>query len=226
MNVTYLAEANWSRLSGTLVDAIKDTLIMVATTMVLAGIIGLVLGILLYTTRPGGILQNKVIYFIINILVNFVRPIPFIILLAFVQPLTVAVLGSSIGREPATFVMVIAATFAVARIVEQNLVALDPGVIEAARSMGASPWKIITTVIIPEALGPLVLGYTFLFIGIVDMSAMAGYIGAGGLGDFAIVYGYRSFNDAVTWTTVAVIIVIVQIAQLGGNWLSKKIMRR
>ncbi len=111
--------------------------------------LGLVLGVLLFTTRPGGILQNKVVYFIINILVNFVRPIPFIILLAFAQPLTVAVLGGSIGREPATFVMVIAATFAVARIVEQNLVAIDPGVIEAARAMGASPWKIITSVIIP-----------------------------------------------------------------------------
>ena len=104
--------------------------------------------------------------------------------------------------------------------------AIDPGVIEAAKAMGASPLKIIFTVIIPEALGPLILGFTFMFIAIVDMSAMAGYIGAGGLGDFAIVYGYRSFNDAVTWTTVAVIIVIVQIAQLGGNWLSKKIMRR
>ena len=100
MNVTYLAQANWDRLGGTLVDAIKDTLIMVATTLVVAGIIGLVLGILLYTTRPGGILQNKPIHFVINILVNFIRPIPFIILLAFVQPLTVAVLGSSIGREP------------------------------------------------------------------------------------------------------------------------------
>ena len=79
--------------------------------------------------------------------------------------------------------------------------------------------------IIPEAL-PLILGFTFMFIAIVDMSAMAGYIGAGGLGDFAIVYGYRAFNDQVTWITVAVIIVIVQIAQLGGNWLAKKIMRR
>ena len=224
MNVTYLAQANWDRLGSTLVDAIKDTLIMVATTLVVAGIIGLVLGILLYTTRPGGILQNKPIHFVINILVNFIRPIPFIILLAFVQPLTVAVLGSSIGREPATFV--IAATFAVARIVEQNLVALDPGVIEAARAMGASPWKIITTVIIPEALGPLVLGYTFLFIGIVDMSAMAGYVGGGGLGDFAIVYGYRAFEWEVTVVATLIIIVLVQAAQFFGNWLSAKIMRR
>ena len=226
MNVTYLAEANWERLSGTLVDAIKDTLIMVATTMVVAGLIGLVLGVLLYTTRPGGILQNKFIYFIINILVNFVRPIPFIILLAFAQPLTVAVLGSSIGREPATFVMVIAATFAVARIVEQNLVAIDPGVIEAARSMGAGPWKIIQSVILPEALGPLILGYTFIFIAVIDMSAMAGYIGGGGIGDFAIVYGYRQFEPQVTWAAVIVIVVVVQLAQLLGNVLSKKVMRR
>ena len=109
---------------------------------------------------------------------------------------------------------------------EQNLVTIDPGVIEAAKSMGASPLRIIFTVIIPEALGPLILGFTFMFIAIVDMSAMAGYIGAGGLGDVAIVYGYRAFNDEVTWITVLVIIVIVQAAQLFGNWLAKKVMRR
>ena len=157
---------------------------------------------------------------------NFVRPIPFIILLAFAQPLTVAVMGGSIGRGPATFVMVIAATFSVARVVEQNLVAIDPGVIEAARSMGASPWKIITSVIVPEALGPLILGYTFLFIAIVDMSAMAGYVGGGGLGDFAIVYGYRAFEWEVTVVATLIIIVLVQAAQFFGNWLSSKVMRR
>ncbi|APT93173.1 methionine ABC transporter ATP-binding protein [Corynebacterium phocae] len=226
MTTNYLAEANWDRLGGALVDAVFDTLIMVATTMLCAGFFGLVLGLLLYTTRPGGILHNRAVYLLINVAVNFVRPIPFIILLAFVQPLTVLAMGSSIGRGPATFVMVIAATFAVARIVEQNLVAIDPGVIEAARSMGASPWKIITTVIIPEALGPLVLGYTFLFIGVVDMSAMAGYVGGGGLGDFAIVYGYRAFEWQVTVVATLIIIVMVQAAQFFGNWLSARIMRR
>ena len=119
-----------------------------------------------------------------------------------------------------------AATFAVARIVEQNLVAIDPGVIEAARSMGAAPWTIVRTVILPEALGPLILGFTFMFIAIVDMSAMAGYIGGGGLGDFAIVYGYRAFDLEVTYVATFIIIIIVQIAQLFGNWLSKKVMRR
>ena len=221
-----LAEPNWDNLGPTFLDAIGDTLWMVAITMVVGGLFGLILGMLLYTTRPGGILRNNVVYTLINIAVNFFRPIPFIIMIAMLYPLTLEVVGTTIGRAAATFVMCFSATFTVARIVEQNLVAIDPGVIEAAKAMGASPLKIIFSVIIPEALGPLILGLTFMFIAIVDMSAMAGYIGAGGLGDFAIVYGYRSFNDAVTWTTVAVIIVIVQIAQLGGNWLSKKIMRR
>ncbi|QNE88988.1 ABC transporter permease [Corynebacterium incognita] len=213
-------------MKDTFITAIIDTLIMVGTTMVVGGILGLGIGLLLYTTRPSGVLANKAVYTVLNVLVNFVRPIPFIILLAFVQPLTVAVLGSSIGREPATFVMIIAATFAVARIVEQNLVSIDPGVIEAARAMGAGPWTIIRTVIIPEALGPLILGYTFLFIGVVDMSAMAGYVGGGGLGDFAIVYGYRAFDWKITVIATLVIIVLVQAAQFLGNWLSAKVMRR
>lgn len=226
MNTMTLAQMDWDRLGGTFQNAIGETLYMVAVTLLLSGLFGLLIGLVLYTTREGGLLSNKVVYWVTNILVNIIRPIPFIILLSAIGPLTDLIVQSRIGMEAAIVGMVVAATFGGARIVEQNLVSIDPGVIEAAKAMGASPWKIITTVIIPEALGPLILGFTFMFIAIVDMSAMAGYIGAGGLGDFAIVYGYRSFNDAVTWTTVAVIIVIVQIAQLGGNWLAKKVMRR
>lgn len=225
MTTTLLA-ADWDRLGPTFVDAIWDTLYMVIITLVLAGFLGLLVGILLYTTRQGGILQNRAVYWLMNLLVNFVRPIPFIILIAMMAPVTIQAVGTTIGRNPAVFVMVIAATFSVARIVEQNLVAIHPGKIEAARAMGATPWRIIRTVIVPEALGPLILGYTFLFIAIVDMSAMAGYIGAGGLGDFAIVYGYRAFDTEATWAAVLVIVVIVQLAQILGNWLSKKIMRR
>ena len=225
MTTTYLA-ADWDRLGGTFLDAIGDTLVMVTLTMVLGGIGGLLIGLLLYTSRAGGILQSKPIYWVLNILVNFVRPIPFIILIAMLAPLTLQVIGTTIGRSAAIFIMCIAAAFAVARIVEQNLVAIDPGVIEAARAMGASPWRIIRTVIIPEALGPLVLGYTFIFIAVVDMSAMAGYIGGGGLGDFAIVYGYRAYDLEVTYAAVIVIVIIVQIAQLFGNWLSRRILRR
>ena len=225
MNQMIMA-ADWDRLGGTFRDAILDTLFMVAITMVVSGLLGLAVGLLLYTTRAGGILQNKVVYTVLNVLVNFVRPIPFIILIVAMKPLTIAVMGTSIGRDAGIFVMVVAAMFSVARIVEQNLVTIDPGVIEAARAMGASPLTIIRTVIIPEALGPLVLGYTFLFIAIVDMSAMVGYIGGGGLGDFAIVYGYRAFDNEVMYVAVLVIVIIVQAAQLLGNWLSMKIMRR
>lgn len=225
MTVTHLA-ADWDRLGPTFVDAIGDTLFMVSITMVVGGFLGLGAGILLYTTRQQGILRSRTVYTVLNVLVNFVRPIPFIIMITAFGPLTMAVVGTTIGREAATFMMCIAATFAVARIVEQNLVTIDPGVIEAARAMGAGPWRIITTVIIPEALGPLVLGYTFIFIAVVDMSAMAGYVGGGGLGDFAIVYGYRAQDWEVTYVATFAIIILVQIAQLLGNWLSKKIMRR
>lgn len=221
-----LAALEWDRLGDTFIQAIYDTLTMVLATLVIGGLLGLVFGMLLYTTRANGVLANKPVYWVINFLVNFVRPIPFIILLTAIGPLSDAVVGSRIGLNAAILGMVIAATFGAARIVEQNLVSIDPGVIEAAKAMGASPMRIIFTVIIPEALGPLILGFTFMFIAIVDMSAMAGYIGAGGLGDFAIVYGYRAFNDEVTWITVLVIIVIVQAAQLFGNWLAKKVMRR
>ncbi|MGP6173871.1 methionine ABC transporter permease [Corynebacterium sp. A21] len=225
MNTMILA-ADWNRLGPTFLDAIGDTLVMVAIAMIAGGVLGLALGVLLYTTRSQGILKNSVVYTVINVLVNFVRPIPFIIMIAAFGPLTQAVVGTTIGRDAATFIMAIATTFAVARIVEQNLVAIDPGVIEAARAMGASPWQIITTVILREALGPLVLGYTFIFIAVIDMSAMAGYVGGGGLGDFAIVYGYRAYDWEVTYVATFAIIIIVQIAQLLGNWLSKKIMRR
>ena len=111
-------------------------------------------------------------------------------------------------------------------IVEQNLVALDPGVVEAARAVGAGPLRIITTIVIPEALGPLVLGYTFLFVAIVDMTAVVGAVSGGGLGDFALQYGYQRFNQEVTLVTVGVIILLVQAVQVGGNALAKRIMRR
>lgn len=225
MTTTILA-ADWSRLGDTFTTAIIDTLVMVAVTLVVGGFFGLVLGVLLYTTRPGGVLQNKPIHWLVNFLVNLVRPIPFIILISAIGPVTVAVIGTQIGREAAMFGMSIAATFGIARIVEQNLVTIDPGVIEAARAMGASPWKIITSVIVREALGPLILGFTFAFIAIVDMSAMAGYIGGGGLGDFAITYGYRAYDWQVTLVATVVIVIIVQFAQNFGNFLAKKVMRR
>ena len=216
----------WSTLAPQLLSATGLTLYMVTVTLVLAGFIGLAVGMGLYVTRRGSIMENGAVFTVLNLLVNFVRPIPFIILLAALGKLTESVVGTRLGPNAAIFAMTIGATVAVARIVEQNLMTVDPGVIEAARSMGVSRWKIITTVILPEALGPLVLGYTFLVIGITDMSAMAGAIGAGGLGDFALRLGYQRFNDQVTWAAVIVIIILVQLVQFFGNWLARRIMRR
>ena len=183
--------SDWTVLRPLLFESIGQTLTMVLITLVVGGLLGLILGVVLYGTRPGNLFENAIVYRILDVIVNIVRPIPFIIFLAAMQPLTIVVVGTSIGTVAAIFPMVVMCTFATSRLVEQNLVPVDPGVIEAARSMGASKFTIIRTVLIPEALAPLILAYAFLFIGVLDMSAMAGYIGGGGLGNFAIAYGYH-----------------------------------
>jgi D-methionine transport system permease protein len=152
--------------------------------------------------------------------------VPFVIFVTAIFPLTVAVLGTYLGVQGAIFAISLSAAFAVSRIVEQNLVSVDPGVIEAARAMGAGPLRIIVTVLIPEGLGPLVLGFTFVYVGLVDMSAQAGVIGGGGLGSFALTYGVQRYNYPIIYITVAVIIVIVQLGQFLGNGLARKALRR
>jgi D-methionine transport system permease protein len=206
--------------------AFRQTVIMVLFTLVFGGLGGLLIGTALYATRPGNLAENKIVFTILNVVVNIVRPIPFIIFITAIGPLTLLATGTTIGVRAATFPMSLMAAVAIGRIVEQNLVSVDPGVVEAARAMGAGRLRILLTVVIPEALAPLILGYTFMFIGIVDMSAMAGYIGGGGLGDFAITYGYQQLNWVVTWATVLIMIVIVQGAQLLGNVLARRVLHR
>ncbi|MFB6611988.1 methionine ABC transporter permease [Agromyces sp. NPDC056379] len=206
--------------------AAVETLYMASLTLLIGGLGGLLLGLVLYTTRPGSLLSNRAVFNIVNVVINFFRPIPFIIFIAAVQPLSRLVIGTGIGNDALIFALSIAASFAIARIVEQNLLTVSPGVIEAARAMGAGPFRILRTVVVPEALGPLILGYTFVLVAIVDMTAMAGFIGGGGLGNFALVYGYRQFEPAITWAAVIIIVVFVQGVQFLGNWLARKVMRR
>jgi D-methionine transport system permease protein len=213
-------------LSPRLWEATYETLYIVGLSLFFGGIGGLLLGLGLYTTRSGSVLSNKAVFGVLNVLVNIFRPIPFIIFLAAAQPLARAVVGSGIGNNAIIFTLSLAAAFGISRIVEQNLLTVQPGVIEAARSVGASRLRIILTIVIPEALGPLILGYTFIFVALVDMSAVAGYVGGGGLGNFAIQYGYRQFNPVVTWAAVIVIILLVQAVQFLGNWLARKALRR
>lgn len=203
-----------------------ETLYIVAATLFFGGIGGLIVGLGLYLTRNGSILENRAIFVVLNVLVNLIRPIPFIIFLAAAQPLARTVTGSGIGNDAVIFTISLAASFAMGRIVEQNLLTVTPGVIDAARSMGAGPVRIIFTVLLPEALGPLILGYTFIFVALVDMSAVSGIVGGGGLGNFAIQYGYRQYEPVVTWAAVLLIIILVQLVQFLGNSLARKALRR
>lgn len=215
-----------NELMPTLLEQTGIMLWIVALALVFGGICGLFLGLLLYVTRKGGIMQQPVVFWVINILVNTFRPVPFIIFIAAIQPLARQVVGTGIGSDAVVFGISIAASFFIARLVEQNLMAVDPGVIEAARAMGASPWRIVRTVILPEALGPLVLGYTFAIIALIDMSAVAGIIGGEGLGNYAVAYGYRQFDPVVTWSALFIIVIVVQVIQAFGNILARKILRR
>ncbi|AEV85641.1 methionine ABC transporter ATP-binding protein [Actinoplanes sp. SE50] len=207
-------------------EAIGQTFYIVSISVVAGGLLGLALGLILYATRPGSLLANRAVFLIVNILVNIVRPIPFVIFLTAIQPLMLATIGTTIGTDAVTFALSLAAAFAVSRIIEQNLLAVEPGVIEAARAAGARPISILLTVVVPEALGPVILGYTFIFVGVVDMSAQAGLFGGGGLGDFAVTYGSQRYNWPVVYITVATIIVIVQAGQFLGNFLARRALRR
>lgn len=219
-------KVDWTTFWPRVLEATGETITMVVVTLIFSTIIGISIGLLLYVTRQGNILENKFVFTILNILINMIRPIPFIIFLVAISPLTRVVVGTTIGTAAAIFPMTIAASFGVARIVENNLVAIDPGIIEAAKAMGASPLRIIFSVLIPEALGPLILGITFITVGLIDFSAMAGTVGGGGLGDLAMMYGYQRFDTFVMLVTVVLLIILVQIAQFIGNYLSRFFLRR
>ncbi|AXI38697.1 MAG: ABC transporter permease [Bacillaceae bacterium] len=219
-------KVDWTTFWPRILQATGETITMVIFTLIFASILGIIMGLLLFVTRKGNILENRFIFSFLNLLINIIRPIPFIIFLVAISPLTRFVVGTTIGTTAAIFPMTIAAAFAIARVVENNLVSIDPGIIEAAKAMGASPIQIIFGVLIPEALGPLILGITFITVGLIDFSAMAGTVGGGGLGDLAMTYGYQRFDTSVMIVTVVILIILVQIAQFIGNMLSRFFLRR
>jgi D-methionine transport system permease protein len=204
--------------------ALIETLQMVTVSFLLAGITGVLLGIVLYATRRGNILQNAVVFGLLNALINIIRPIPFIILIVSITPLTRLVIGTSIGTGAAIFALTIVASFSIARIAETSLVAVDSGAVEAGTAMGASPARVLFTIVIPEALGPLVLGLTYIFVALVDATAVAGLVGGGGLGNLALTYGYQRFDWFVMGVVIVSLIILVQLAQLLGNLISRKVL--
>ncbi|MFF5486529.1 methionine ABC transporter permease [Streptomyces virginiae] len=219
-------KADWSTFWPKVLDATGETVYMVLITLALSTAGGLAAGLTLYATRKGGVLPNRVVHAVLGSLINIIRPVPFIIAIVALAPVTREVVGTMIGTNAAIFPMTVVATFGVARIVESNLLSVEPGVIEAARSMGASPLRILLTVLVPEALGPLVLGLTFMLVALIDFSAVAGAVGGGGVGNLAMTYGYLRFDTSVMVVTVLVLIALVQSAQLLGNLVSRKVLRR
>jgi len=207
-------------------QAFVETLIMVGASTAVAAVCGLPLGLILACTAPGHILEQRLVNRILGAIINVGRSVPFIILMVAVIPFTRFVVGTSIGTAAAIVPLSIAATPFVARIVESAVFEIDRGVIEAAQSMGSSPWHIIWKVLIPEARPALVLGLTITTVNLIGYSAMAGAIGGGGLGDLAIRYGYQRFRADVMLQTVVLLVILVQALQMLGDWASRKLSKR
>lgn len=199
-----------------------STLYMVVFTAVIAGVIGLILGILLTTTQKGGILENKLLYQVIDKIINLMRSIPFIIILALVAPLAKLIVGTRIGENAAIVALVFGTFPFFARQVEAALAQVDKGVIEAAEAMGDSPSEIIFGVYLREGLPSLIRASSLTIISLIGLSAMAGAVGAGGLGKLAISQGYNRYRDDITLVTTIIILLIVYLVQFVSNILIKK----
>lgn len=215
-----------TQLLGSLWTATLETLYMVTVSAILAAIGGLLLGLLLVITGAQGFLPNAAVNQILGSIINAGRSLPFIILLVSIIPLTRLIVGTTIGSTAALVPLVLSAIPFFARVAETSLLEVDRGLIEAAESMGCTPWEIIRKVLIPEALPSLVLGLTLMVISLIGYSAMAGVVGGGGLGDLAIRYGYQRFDTKVMIITVILLIVLVQIVQWIGDTIAQRLRKR
>lgn len=211
---------------GLLGKGILETLYMVLVSSALSYVIGIPLGVLVFVTDRNGICQNRVVNFVVGGIINLVRSIPFLILLVAILPFTRPVVGTTIGSTATIVPLVVAAAPYVARMVESSLKEVDGGVIEAAQAMGSSEFQIIYKVILPEAKPSLVVGATISLATILGYSAMAGFVGGGGLGAIATNYGYYRYDSQTMLITVVLLVVIVQIFQESGLRLVNRIDKR
>ncbi|EHC76018.1 Methionine ABC transporter permease protein [Salmonella enterica subsp. enterica serovar Mississippi str. A4-633] len=187
---------------------------------------GLPLGFLIFVTDRHLFWQNRFIYLVASVLVNIIRSVPFVILLVLLLPLTQLLLGNTIGPIAASVPLSVAAIAFYARQVDSALREVDKGIIEAALAFGASPMRIICTVLLPEASAGLLRGLTITLVSLIGYSAMAGIVGGGGVGDLAIRYGYYRYETEVMVVTVVALIVLVQVVQMLGDWLAKRADKR
>ena len=209
-----------------LLEGIYETLLMTFASTIFAHIIGLPLGVIMVITDARGINPHKTLNTILGAIINVGRSIPFVILIVAVIPLTRFIVGKAIGPVAAIVPLTIAAAPFVARMVESALQEVDPGVVEAAKTMGATNWQIAKKVLLPEAVPSLIRGFSITTITLIGYSAMAGAFGAGGLGDIAIRYGHHRYQADVMWVTVVLIVVIVQAIQMCFEIAAKKIDKR
>ena len=209
-----------------LIDGTGATIVMTGLSTVLTYALGVPLGVLVTITAPGSLRPHKAFNAVLGWIVNVGRSIPFIILLVALIPVTRFIVGTSLGTPGAIVPLVIAATPFVARMIEAALREVDAGVIEAAQSFGASNAQIVWKVMLREALPSIVRGVSITFITLFGYSAMAGVIGAGGLGDVAVRYGYYRYQTDVMFATIAILIVLVQVIQSSGDLLARGIDKR
>lgn len=205
-----------------LILAAKQTAYMVFVSLAAGTVLAMIMAFALVLTRSDSILPNCFIYGILNTIINTVRSVPFIILMVFIMPLTKMVVGTRIGTTAALVPLVIFIAPYLTRLFENSLLDVDRGIIEAAQAMGASYFEIIWYFLLPEAKGSLILSITTGTIGLLGATAMAGAIGAGGVGDLALTYGYERMNTPLMFLTVVILIIFVQIIQTVGNHFAFK----
>ena len=218
--------AFWNQYGQLLTDGTVDTFVMVIVSTIFAYLLGLPMGVLLIITQPHGIWPRKWINRILGWIINIGRSLPFIILMIAIMDFTKLIVGTKIGVKGAIVPLVVSAAPFIARMVETSLSEVDAGVVEAAQSMGASVPQIVWKVYLPEAKPSLILGASISIITILAYTAIAGAVGAGGLGDLAIRYGYQRKVPSMMWVTVILIIVLVQVIQSVFSWLATKVDKR
>lgn len=220
MNMTW--DINWAEIT----KATGDTLVMLGWSLLFTVIIGMALGIILFLTSKGQLLQNLPLYGVLSLIVNILRSVPFVILMISVFPITKAIVHTTIGVQGAIPPLVIAAAPFLARLVETALREIDSGVIEAAQSMGATPWQIVWRVLMPEARPGLISAVTVTAVALLSYSAMSGVVGGGGLGDLSLRYGYMRFRTDIMIVTVVILVLFVQLLQMLGDRLVAKFNRK
>lgn len=208
------------------INAFWQTIVMVGVSAGIAFLVGVPMAIVLTTTAPGGIYERPALHRVLGTTVNVLRSAPFIILLVALIPFTRFVVGTSIGLWAAVVPLTIASIPFFARVAEVSLREVDRGLVEAAQAMGCSRWDIVRHVLVPEALPGIVAGFTLTLVTMIGSSAMAGAVGAGGLGDLAIRYGYQRFDTTVMLQVIAVLIVLVGSVQWTGDWLARRFNKK